>query len=122
MTCMWFVLAFACMGWVLNQLICSACVVVLGRLADCGMLLVPWFARLLLDSTPHTSLLYACRSIPFAIPFAIPLYLAMTALYMFPASINTSIEPKAVRACPYTGHVGTICMEQSARLTELEIN
>ena len=118
LTCMWFVLAFACMGWVLNQLICSACVVDL--LIAC-MLLVPWLARLLLDSTPHTSLLYACRSIPFAIPFckSIPCYDCI----MLPAS--TPIEPKAVlvlvclslhRACGNDLH-GTICMP-----AELEIN
>ena len=50
------VCACTCMhGWVLISLICSACVVVLGRLLIACMLLVPWLTReveLLLDSTP----------------------------------------------------------------------
>ena len=108
------------MGWVLNQLICSACVAVLGRLADC---LVPWLARLLLDSTPHTSYCFMLAGQYLLQYLFASLYLAMTALYA--PCLETSIDPKAVlvlvclslhRACGSYLH-GTICMP-----AELEIN
>ena len=108
------------MGWVLNQLICSACVVV----ADCiaCMLLVPWLTKLLLDSTPtlHCFMLAGQYLLQYLFCKSIPCYDCT----MLPAS-TPLLSPKQcwyLCACPYTGHVGTICMERSAcLLIELDL-
>ena len=72
LSCMWFVLALACMGWsyslcrhshtVLNQLICSACVAVVGRLADACMLLVLCLAREV-GAAARSTHVFFCKSI-----------------------------------------------------------
>ena len=110
---MWFVLAFACMGWVLNQLICSACVVVLGRLADCMHVVSTLACKAAVRFHPPGQYLlqyFFCKSIP------------CYDCTMLPA-LKPLLSPKQCWywcACPYTGHVGTICMERSACLLNLK--